>query len=312
MSFALRDIHLHLDGSIPMEIIPKLAEKAQIVLPKEHMEKLFTVGDHCTSLEEYLACFSHPTDLLQIEENLYLTTKTLVQNLYKEGHDLAEIRFAPQFQKKKGLAGEAIVEAVIGGMQDGLKEAPGMKAGILLCLMSFGPAKENEETVLLAKKYLGHGVIGIDRAGAENGYPIRDFAEYFKKASSLDIPYTIHAGECWDENQVQQAIDLGTKRIGHGVASIKSPKIVEQLIKKDILLEVCPISNRQTKAVPENEEYPIRRLWDMGVKICLNTDNRTVSSTNLQKEIDLVQDEFGFEDKEIMKMMEYAKAASFI
>ena len=101
-------------------------------------------------------------------------------------------------------------------------------------------------------------------------------------------------------------------RIGHGVASIRDERLVRELAERKIPLEVCIVSNVQTKAVPSLAEHPIRRLFDAGVRVTLNTDNRTVSDTTLSREIQVAREAFGFIDQEIQRMEEYAREASFL
>lgn len=305
------DLHLHLDGSLPWNVIPKLAELSGIELPEQSLRESFMVQKGCTSLEDYLKCFELPGKLLQTEECLSAAAEALVADLYREQVTAAEIRFAPQLHKKKGLRGEQIVESVLDGIQKGLKACPGMQCGLILCMMTMGQRAENEETVELTGRYRSAGVAALDRAGAESAESLEDYRNLFRKASGMDIPYTIHAGECGSFQNVETALDLGAVRIGHGVAAAWSEHTIDRLIRTETPIEVCVTSNLQTCAIPGGKKHPVKELLDAGVRVTINTDNRTVSDTDLTREYELLMHEYGFTEEDLLKVQEYGRKALF-
>ena len=111
---------------------------------------------------------------------------------------------------------------------------------------------------------------------------------------------------------MRTALSYGTKRIGHGVAAVNDEALIRELIEKNVTLEVCVSSNYHTKVVPSMEEHPIRRLFDMGVRVTVNSDNMTASGTDIHKEIGILKDVFGFTEAEIEKLEEYAWEARFL
>ena len=141
---------------------------------------------------------------------------------------------------------------------------------------------ENIKTVETARKYLNKGVCALDLAGAEALYPTSDFEDIFKKAKDLNVPFTIHAGEASGAESIKKALEFGAKRIGHGVRCLEDVNLVKYLIQNEIPLEVCPISNLQTKAT--GEPHPIEELYKKGIKVTISTDNNTVSNTNIIEE----------------------------
>ena len=307
------DLHLHLDGSLPYGVLPGLYELSGLDYGKDEKEirKLFTVPEGCTSLEEYLKCFDLPIRLLQSQECLSVATAALIRELYSEDTFHTEIRFAPQFHRQKGLSLEEVVEAVIDGMKKGLGECPNMTASLILCMMIGMPEEDNLAVLDVAKKYFGAGVGAVDRAGAERMRDLSLDRPLFERASKLDLPYTIHAGECGSFENIKTAIDLGAKRIGHGVAAYKDPSTIDLLVKTQVPIEVCVISNLQTIATPPEEVHPIKKLLDAGVAVTINTDNRTVSGTTLDREYEYIINNCGFTEADILKCQENAKRSFF-
>ena len=305
------DLHLHLDGSLPYEILPKLYEISNIPMEKDHLKELFTVPEGCTSLEEYLKCFDLPIRLLQTEEALSVAVAGLMEDLSKEQVRHMEIRFAPQFHRQQGLSLEAVVEAAIDGLNKGRAAHPDMTAGLILCMMIGATREENLEVLEVAKKYYKKGVVAVDRAGAERMRDLTLDRELFEKASKLDLPYTIHAGECGSFENIKTAIELGAQRIGHGVAAYADPATVELLVKTQTPIEVCVISNLQTIATPPEIPHPVRSLLNAGVKVTINTDNRTVSGTDLDREYDYMLTKLGMTREDILRCQKNGETSLF-
>ena len=138
------DLHLHLDGSIPLEIATKLCSLNEIKL-----KELMIAKDKCENLTEYLTRFSLPIDLMHTKENLTLITKKLIDNLINQNVIYTEIRFAPMFHTKQGLTYEDVIEAVLNGMRSNK-----IKTNLILCLMRGANEEDNLKTVYAAKKYL--------------------------------------------------------------------------------------------------------------------------------------------------------------
>ena len=161
---------------------------------------------------------------------------------------------------------------------------------------------ENEETVRVAQAFLGNGVCAIDLAGNEAAFPTARFGDIFALAKELGVPFMIHAGEAAGADSVWQALELGAQRIGHGVRSVEDPRLVAALTEKKIPLELCFTSNLQTKAVASVGDYPIRFLWEQGVCVTVNTDNMTVSGTNLHQEYKALEQHFGFTAEKMLQL----------
>lgn len=291
-NYALIDLHLHIDGALSPEAVVKMAEMSQTALQTNDillLEKHLTVNANCKNLNDYLECFEIPISIMQTTESISYAVYDLVKRLDAQGLIYAELRYAPQLHTKKGLTQEEVVTASIDGLNKGLSETS-IKAQLILCAMRMEDNhKANLETVQLVSQYLGQGVAALDLAGAEGLFPTEHFKSLFDYANTLDIPFTLHAGEAVGPESVDQAIDFGARRIGHGIRSIEKEKTLKALAEKGIPLEICPTSNLQTKAVPEVfelKDYPLNKLKDAGIKITINTDNPRVSGITLREEFE--------------------------
>jgi len=295
------ELHLHLDGSLRPKTVRELAGAAPL-------DKLIAPDD-CKSLNQYLEAFELPSKVLQSKAALQRVLQELLEDLAKEGVVYAEIRFAPSIHMRGGMTQDEVVRTLANVVNT--SDSP-LQSSLILCCMRGETFKTNVETVRIAKKYLGRGVCAVDLAGAEALYPTSDYEDVFEIARKSNIPTTIHAGEAAGPESMWAAIELGASRIGHGIAAITDERLTQHLVEHNICLEMCPVSNCQTKAVPTAQQHPIKKLFDRGVKVTINTDNRTVSNTSLFKEYNLLMQTFGLSLKDIRKMNQYALDSSFM
>lgn len=309
------DLHLHLDGSVPVATVKKLMQEHG--MPQLTDQEL-SVDNSCSSLEEFLEKFALPNQLMQTKHDLETIVFDLLTELKSQGLVYAEIRFAPQLHTKKGLTQKEVIASAIGGIkkfyqrQKEDKDHPELHAGLILCLMRFAHNNiENMETVELAKEFLGKGVVGLDLAGAEGPIPNINYQKFFQRAQDLDVPYTIHSGEAAGPDSIRQALEMGAKRIGHGIRCTEDPALTQYLIDHQIILECCATSNMNTKAFDQIDSYPIKKLLHMGMKVTLNSDDMTVSNTNLPHEYQLLEEKTALTPEEETTLYLNAVDAAF-
>ena len=311
MDIKYMDLHLHLDGAVTPEIARQLAKLQDISLPggDEELEKLLRVPEDCESLNDFLKCFALPLTLLQTREGLSEAVSLVADNAKREGVEYAEIRFAPQLHTDKGMTQE---EAILAAL-DGMKRTELHMNLILCCMRGEGNETANFETVELAKKYLVRdgGVVAIDLAGAEALFPTSKYRDLFAKASEYGVPFTIHAGEADGPESIRLAVEYGAKRIGHGVRAFEDPEVIELLREKGVVLELCPTSNRMTRAVTDMSKYPLRRFMEAGIKVTLNTDDPAIEGTTLADEYRYMEEILGLKEEEERKLAENAGKAAF-
>lgn len=297
------ELHVHLDGSVRPSTASNLLN-----MPLEEAKEKMIVKEDNKDLEEYLTKFDLPIRVMQTKENLKRVSYELAEDLKKDEVIYAEVRFAPLFHTKEGLTLDEVVEAVL----DGINKVNGIKINVILCMMRGASYDDNLKVIKLDEKYLNKGVVGLDLAGDEARYKTSDYKKLFDIAKEKNIPFTIHAGEADGALSVVNAINFGAKRIGHGIKIIESDDIINNVIKNDVTLEVCPTSNIDTKAVLSYENHPIRKLYDKGVKVTINTDDRTVSNITLSSEYKKLESYFDFNNKDFLNMNVNAVKASFM
>ena len=277
-TFPKVELHLHLDGSLNLELLKKITNYDLSYLKDQ------AIATDSKNLKEYLKKFDFLNTFLQTKENLTTFTKQLVNDLINDHVLYAEIRFAPNKHTKEGLSLDEVVKAVLKGLNWPLK------VNLILCMMREDKLEDNLKIIDLAYKYRHKGVCAIDLAGDEKNYPTKNYQKLFAYANNKKINYTIHAGEVGDLTSLKNALEFNPSRIGHGIAAINSKEIQQELKNKDILLEICPTSNVDTKIVKNYCDHPIKELHK-NLKVSISTDNRTVSNITLTKEYEKLAQE---------------------
>lgn len=309
------DLHLHLDGSLTPEEVILLADRSGVSLPcrdADALRPLLQVEPDCRDLGQYLERFELPLQVLQTEDALTFAVCSLIKRLAGQGLCYAEIRFAPQLHQRQGLTQQQVVAAAAAGLEEAARECELPAQLILCCMRGDDNLQANLETVHTAKLFLDKGVCAVDLAGNEAAYPTEDFAEVFGLAKELAVPVIIHAGEAAGPESIRQALDLGAKRIGHGIRATEDPKIMDLLRRTRTPLELCFTSNLQTKAVKDAQDYPLCRFLEQGISVTVNTDNMTVSGTCLRKEYTLLRQRFGLSADTLLSIACNAADAAFL
>lgn len=306
----LIDLHLHIDGSLSVDAVKDIIhnEKLNMSYTDEEISKMLSLPDGCRNLNDYLDRFELPISLLQSEYSLERATLDICQRLLKIGCIYAELRFAPQKHCIKGLSQEDAIKAVIRGM----KKSP-LPCGLILCCMREGwdNSRENLETVDLAVKLKDYGVCGLDLAGAEALYPNQLYKDLFTKMNRSGLPYTIHSGEALGAGSVKIALEFGAKRIGHGIRSYEDEKTLKYIATNKIPLEICPTSNLNTCIFSEYSQLPIKRYLENGVILTINSDNMSISNTDVRQELETVARIFNLDINNIRQILINSAKASF-
>ena len=235
------ELHCHLDGSLSREFIESRLGRA--VQPEE-----LSVSDDCTSLAEYLEKFSLPGQCIMDEKGLEGAGYDVLKSMSQENVCYAEIRFAPLLSETESMNCRSVIEALLKGLERGKKDF-GVDFGVITCAMRHHSQEDNSRMIKTAREYLGYGVCAADLAGAEASYPMSQFMELFTDTCKLEMPFTLHAGECGSVQNIVDSVKAGAGRIGHGIAMRGYADLQKELAQMGIGIEMCPISNLQTKAV---------------------------------------------------------------
>lgn len=294
------ELHCHLDGSVSMALLETFAR--EVGYPLEELKKA-TVSRDCRNLAEYLRCFDIILALLQTEDQLRRAVVDVAQQAVADNICYLEIRFAPYLHTTAGLSIQQVIAAAVAGAVAAEEQLP-IKVNLLLCGMKHHDEEQNQTLIpeIIRQQEKNAKVVGFDFAGDEASHPPKEIATLVTLARRRGISLTLHAGECGCAQNVVESIQLGATRIGHGIAIKDDPIAQAFVIQQQALLELCPTSNLQTRAIDTIADFPIKQFLEAGVPCSLSTDNRGVSQTDLTREYQLLFAHCGLTLSEMKKM----------
>jgi adenosine deaminase len=298
------ELHCHLDGSIRPQSLIDLAHEYRVHMPRSTAGEMrdFMLVKDARNLEDYLDKFAVTLSVMQHADALERIAYELAEDAHAEGVWYLETRFAPVLNVRAGLTVNEVVEAVARGLARAEREYGIIGRVIVTALRDLDPAI-SLEMARLAVAYRGNGVVGFDLAGGEAGHPAARHAAAFAHAREHDLPCTCHAGEGDGADSVRQAVQTCcAHRVGHGTRLFEDPALMEFVNDRRIPVEICITSNVQTHATASFAAHPVRRYFDAGLNVLLNTDNRLMSGVTLTDEYAVAAKHLGFTFDELARM----------
>ncbi len=329
MARELIDLHIHVGGAVAPHILWSIVHQQGFKLPVknyfEFVELITARGDKVKSLEEYLKIMHTWTEKIQsspaaIERSVY----EVIGKEYRGSRvTQIELRFNPM---KRNLNSELdldhIIHAALRGMDRAVLEY-GVRAGLIFCLAREFDHSLNSIILEKAIKYRSRGVVGIDLAGTEKNalelHPevVTKYEDLYQRARAAGLKTTVHTGETAGtgaEGVIAVVEKLRPHRIGHGIRAAYDEAAMRLLKERDVVLELCPTSNLQTKAVENIQElkHIVKTFWDRGVKVTLNTDGPYLLDTDMRTEVALVEKHGVLTPEQVDQSLAWARQYSFI
>ncbi|KAB8079084.1 adenine deaminase [Aspergillus leporis] len=290
--------HVHLEGCLTPDLIFALAKKNNVQLPNEpayeSIETLSHRYGHFTSLDDFLGFYFTGMSVLHHESDFADLAWSYFQKAHADGVHHAEVFFDPQVHRDRGIPYETIVSGFVAGCQRAENEL-GLTTRLILCFVRHLPVESAAlvyEEALAQRHFEDEVLHGLGWSSTEVGPPKDMFRELYSSASTRGIRLTAHAGEEGDASYISTALELGARRIDHGIRLVEDPVLMERVAREDVLLTVCPISNLQLRCVESIAQVPIRKFLDAGVKFSINSDDPAYFGGYILDNYCAVQDAF--------------------
>ncbi len=309
------EIHCHLEGSIRTATIIDIARAHGLPLPSyevTELDKHVKVFDQWRDLHAVLEAFGIARDCFTSPDVVERIAWELFEDAARQNIKLFEVRFSPDWAfSRHSLDWDAALRAILRA-KGRAERALGMAIGLIaITSRSLGPPS-CVKTVDWAVRH-AVDICGIDLADSERDFPLREFLAPIDKAKGAGLKVTIHTGEDTPASFVTETIRLASPdRIGHGIHVIEDPAAVDLVKERGITLEVNPWSNYLTNSVRRIEEHPLKRLFDLGVRVTINSDDPEVLDTNLNNEYRIAREVLGLSLEDIATCNRYACQASFL
>lgn len=303
------EIHVHIGGAISPALVRRLAARNGIELAPS----LFTAGDTFawSDFTEFLKAFDAANECLRKGVDYRDLTYDYLGACAKEGALYVEFFASPDHAEGSGVSYDDHLQGLVEGIDRAERDFGIVGRITMICVRHLGPDK----AVALARRMKAsphRHVVGFGMAGDERVFHPKDFAPAFRIAADLGLGCTAHAGEVVGPESVRDALDaLPISRIGHGVRAIEDPKLVDQLARREIVLEVCPGSNLALGVFADAAAHPLKRLIEAGCRVTLNSDDPPFFDTSIGREYERAARDFGLGRVDLLRATRNAIDASF-
>ena len=309
------EIHVHLEGAIRTQTIIDIAKEYNLKLPSYQVSELdghVKVYDQMRDLETVLAAFTIFQNSITSPAVVERIAWELFEDSARQNIKLLEVRFSPDWAfHGHNLDWDECLERLLRAKERAEREFDMAIGFIAITSRSMGPGS-CVKTVDWAIRHTDE-IVGLDLADSERDFPLRDFIQPVQKAKEAGLKVTIHTGEDTPASFVKETIELARPdRIGHGIHAIEDMHVIDLIKKCGITLEINPWSNYLTNSVRTIEEHPLKKLFDLGVRVTINSDDPEVLETNLNNEYRIAHEVLGMSMKDIAACNRFAFDASFI
>ena len=304
------ELHLHIEGTLEPELMFKLAERNQIKIPFESISAAKQAYNF-ENLQSFLDLYYHGTQVLQQEQDFYDLTWAYLQKAASQNVRHTEIFFDPQAHTERGIPFKIVHDGISRALKDAQSEF-GLSSQLILCFLRHLSAEQAMATLKQALAYQDT-IIAVGLDSSEQGNPPGKFQAVFDRARAENFLTVAHAGEEGAPDYIWSALKLlHVKRIDHGVRCLEDPDLVDYLIKKQIPLTVCPLSNVKLKVFDSLERHNLKKLLNLGVCVTVNSDDPAYFGGYINENYQAVAIALKLSKQEVIQLAENSFRASFL
>ncbi|MBF7041943.1 adenosine deaminase [Campylobacter volucris] len=303
------ELHLHIEGSLEPKMMFDLAKKNNITLKYKSEEEIKKAYDF-SNLQDFLDIYYQGANVLQTKQDFYNLTFAYMKKCKEQNVIHTEIFFDPQTHTARNIPLKDVIEGIWEALQKAKSEF-GISSFLIACILRHLSEEDGLKTLdelCLYKDKIK--AIGLDSSELNN--PPFKFKNLFKKAKEEGFLLVMHAGEEGDSEYIKQALNLGANRIDHGIRCEEDLELVKQLVKSQIPLTVCPLSNIKLKVFNVMQEHNILKLLKQNLCVCVNSDDPAYFGGYILENFNALDEAFKLSKDEVKKLCINAVNASFL
>ncbi|MGA4798980.1 adenosine deaminase [Streptomyces lavendulocolor] len=304
------ELHLHIEGTLEPELAFALAARNGVDLPyagTEELREAYLFSD----LQSFLDLYYGLMAVLRTADDFTELADAYLARAARQGVRHAEIFFDPQAHTERGVPFGTVVEG-LGRALDRSEERHGVSTQLIMCFLRDRSAESAMETLREAEPYLDR-IVGVGLDSAEVDHPPSKFAEVYEAAGALGLRKVAHAGEEGPPAYVREALDvLGVERIDHGLRAMEDPELVERLVREQVPLTLCPLSNVRLRAVGVLEDHPLPSMMAAGLLVTVNSDDPAYFGGYVGDTFHAVHEALGIGQEQLRELARNSFLASFL
>jgi aminodeoxyfutalosine deaminase len=277
------ELHVHLEGTVRAATLLEIARRNDYALPADSVEGLASLYEY-RDFEHFIEIWILTTNALRTAEDFRQVVVDYAEEAAGHGAVYIEGIFSPAERVARGLDWDEIFSGYCDGAEEA-EELHGVTVRLTPDIYRGASDEAAEGVVRHSAAYRERGVVGVGLGGLEAQYPPEPYGTVFGLAKAEGLGSVPHAGEVVGPESIRGALDaLKADRIRHGIRAIEDPELVAELAERQVVLDVTPLSNIRTRAVPSLAEHPLPKLVEAGVLCSISTDDPAMFDTDLTRD----------------------------
>jgi len=303
------ELHLHIEGTLEPELLFELAQRNGIAIPYASVDALRRAYEF-TDLQSFLDIYYQGANVLQTRQDFYDMTAAYFRKAASQNVRHAEIFFDPQTHTHRGISMETVITGIHDAQADAERDL-GVTSKLILCFLRHLDEDDALRTLDAALPYREWlTAVGLD--SSERGHPPSKFTHVFARARDAGLLAVAHAGEEGPPEYITEALDLlHVRRIDHGVRCLEDPALVDRLVREQIPLTVCPLSNVKLRVYDTIRDHPLRTMLERGLKVTINSDDPAYFGGYVNENYIAVADALALTEAELEQIARNSFEASF-
>ena len=304
------ELHLHIEGSLEPELMFKLSKRNKVEIPFTSVEEIKSAYNF-TNLDSFLKIYYEGSKVLVTEEDFFDLTWEYILRCKQDNIVHTEIFFDPQSHLPRGISFETVINGINKALKKGEKDF-GISSKIIMCFLRH---LDEEPCFEVLKQACAHKdkIIGVGLDSSEKGNPPAKFKKLFKQAMKEGFVTVAHAGEEGPPEYIWDSLNLlKIKRVDHGVQCLKDERLVEKLVKDQIPLTVCPLSNVKLCVFDKLENHNLKKMLDKGLRVMVNSDDPAYFGGYLNKNLIETSKALNLQLEDVKKLIVNSFKSSFL
>ena len=283
MTFPKIELHVHLEGTVRPETLLEIAGRNDYALPADTVDGVAKLYDY-RDFAHFIDVWILTTNALRTREDFRQVVVDYAEEAAGHGAVYLEGIFSPAERARRGVDWDEMYEGYCDGAREA-RELHGVEIRLTPDIFRGASREECKQVVDYSVRYRDRGVVAVGLGGLEADFPPEQYASVFERVKAEGLGSVPHAGEVAGPDSIRGALDaLGADRIRHGIRAVDDPVLLEELREREIVLDVCPVSNARTGAVASLDRHPLGRLLEASVRCSISTDDPAMFDTDLTRE----------------------------
>ncbi len=304
------ELHVHIEGTLEPELLYEIAGRNRLPLRFHTVEELRKA--YCfQNLQSFLELYYEGTRVLRSEQDFFDVTWAYLERAAQQHVRHAEIFFDPQAHTDRGIPFDVVIRGIHRALEEAMPRL-NISSRLIMCFLRHLSADAAMQTLEASIRFKDWIVaVGLD--SSELQHPPDKFVKVFQRAMAEGYFTVAHAGEEGPPDYIRQVLDLlQVSRIDHGVRCLEDPVLIERLVREQIPLTVCPLSNVRLRVFNSLEEHTLKRLLDLGVCVTVNSDDPAYFGGYITDNLLAAQQALGLTRHDIYTLAKNAFDASFL